>query len=596
MEDNAQNNQIMDSWEEGTGDKSSNISSALDIIEFILSTDTQEGTVDGNEINTGSTKLSTTIYRPEYTATEAGKEDSGSVNKSRQSWTPYERATETKNRNVNQEIVQGRDRGRSSSDSGVETMVSGGIPRGSSDPNDGTQIQEDPDYNEVRKMDKNTSERKMRQPENVPVEIPRSDAVPPTESNGNSDDGRSLESISTSNPRYTGIVTTATLDDEEELLMKNKKPKKYQSILQRDDKEIKKGGGRQIETATQPSILDQGLAFRESKKNQTIIKPNTNTKESAGPQGGHRGRRITSWDIRNNEGNSRAEQTTKSPNKSTQGPNNTAGPSRPAPEPWIKAQKTNGEEKEDTEESTRFTERAITLLQNLGVIQFAAKLDLYQDKRVVCVANVLNNADTASKIDFLAGLMIGVSMDHDNKLNQIQSEILSLKNDLKKMDESHRRLIENQKEQLSLITSLISNLKIMTERGGKKDQTESSGRTSMITTKAKEEKVKKVRFDPLMETQGIGKNIPDLYRPMEKTPENDAQIRSEMSRLDDESNATRLVPRRISSTMRSLIIIINNSNLSSKAKQSYINELKLCKNDEEVSELMDMFNEDISST
>nr|UZC34574.1 phosphoprotein [Respirovirus bovis] len=596
MEDNAQNNQIMDSWEEGAGDKSSNISSALDIIEFILSTDAQEGTVDGNEISTGSTKLSTTIYRPEHKATEAGKEDSGSVNKNRQSRTSYERTTETKNRNVNQEIIQGGDRGRSSPDSGTETLVLGGIPRSSSDPNNGTQIQENPDYNEIRKMDKNTSERKMRQSENVPVEIPRSDAVPSTESNGNSDDGRSLESISTSNSRHAGIVTAATLDDEEELLMKNKKPRKYQLIPQRDDKEIKKGGGRQIETTTQSSTLDQGLAFRESKKNQTTLKTDTSAGEPARPQNGHRGKRIISWDIRNNEGNSRAEQTTKNPNKSAQGPNNTTGSSRPALEPRIKTQKKNGEEKEDTEESTRFTERAITLLQNLGVIQSAAKLDLYQDKRVVCVANVLNNADTASKIDFLAGLMIGVSMDHDNKLNQIQSEILSLKNDLKKMDESHRRLIENQKEQLSLITSLISNLKIMTERGGKKDQTESSGRTSMITTKTKEEKVKKVRFDPLMETQGIGKNLPDLYRPMDKTPESDTQIKSELSRLDDESNATRLVPRRISSTMRSLIIIINNSNLSSRAKQSYINELKLCKNDEEVSELMDMFNEDVSST
>nr|WHM28299.1 W protein [Respirovirus bovis] len=242
MEDNAQNNQIMDSWEEGTGDKSSNISSALDIIEFILSTDAQEGTVGGNEISTGSTKLSTTIYRPEYKATEAGKEDSGSVNKNRQSWTPYERATETKNRNVNQEIIQGGDRRRSGPDSGIETMVPGGIPRSSSDLNNGTQIQEDPDYNEIRKMDKDTSEKKVRQSENVPVEIPRSDAVPSTESNGNSDDGRSLESLSTPNPRHTGIVTTATLDDEEELLMKNKKPRKYQLTPQRDDKEIKKGG------------------------------------------------------------------------------------------------------------------------------------------------------------------------------------------------------------------------------------------------------------------------------------------------------------------------------------------------------------------
>ena len=47
--------------------------------------------------------------------------------------------------------------------------------------------------------------------------------------------------------------------------------------------------------------------------------------------------------------------------------------------------------------------------------------------------------------------------------------------------------------------------------------------------------------------------------------------------------------------MRSLVAVINNSNLSQSTKQSYINELKHCKSDEEVSELMDMFNEDVNN-
>nr|ACA24948.1 phosphoprotein P [Swine parainfluenza virus 3] len=595
MEDNVQNNQIMDSWEEGSGDKSSDISSALDIIEFILNTDSQENTADSNEINTGATRLSTTIYQLESKTTETSKENSGPANKNRQFGASHERATETKDRNVNQKTVQGGYRRGSSPDSRTETMVTRGISRSSPDPNNGTQIQEDIDYNEVGEMDKDSTKREMRQFKDVPVKVSGSDAIPPTKQDGDGDDGRGLESISTSDSGYTSIVTAATLDDEEELLMKNNRPRKYQSTPQNSDKGIKKGSGRPKDTDKQSPILDYELNSKGSKKSQKILKASTNTGEPTRSQSGSQGKRITSWNILNSESGNRAESTNQTHQTSISGQNHTMGPSRTTSEPRTKTQKTDGKEREDTEKSTRFTERAITLLQNLGVIQSAAKLDLYQDKRVVCVANVLNNADTASKIDFLAGLMIGVSMDHDVKLNQIQNEILSLKTDLKKMDESHRRLIENQKEQLSLITSLISNLKIMTERGGKKDQPEPSGRTSMIKTKAKEERIKKVRFDPLMETQGIEKNIPDLYRSIEKTPENDTQIKSEINRLNDESNATRLVPRRISSTMRSLIIIINNSNLSSKAKQSYINELKLCKSDEEVSELMDMFNEDVSS-
>nr|BAW83495.1 phosphoprotein [Respirovirus bovis]BBM34136.1 phosphoprotein [Respirovirus bovis] len=595
MENNAKDNQIMDSWEEGSGDKSSDISSALDIIEFILSTDSQENTADSNEVNTGNKRLSTTIYQLENRTTETSKENSGSVNENRQLGASHERATETKNRNVNQETIQGGNRGRSSSDSRAEIMVTRGIPRSSPDPNNGTQIQESIDYNEVGEMDKDSAKREMRQSKDVPVKVSRSDAIPPTKQDGNGDDGRSMESISTFDPGYTNIVTAATLDDEEELLMKNTRPKRYQSTPQEDDKGIKKGGGKPEDTNKQSPILDYELNSKGSKRNQKTLKISTTTRESTRPQSGSQGKRITSWNILNSESGSRTESTSQNSQISTSGKSNTMGPGRTTLESRIKTQKTDGKEREDTEESTRFTERAITLLQNLGVIQSAAKLDLYQDKRVVCVANVLNNADTASKIDFLAGLMIGVSMDHDTKLNQIQNEILSLKTDLKKMDESHRRLIENQKEQLSLITSLISNLKIMTERGGKKDQPENSGRTPMIKTKAKEEKIKKVKFDPLMETQGIEKNIPDLYRSIEKTPENDIQIKSDINRSNDESNATRLVPKRTSNTMRSLIIIINNSNLSSRAKQSYINELKLCKSDEEVSELMDMFNEDVSS-
>nr|BBM60785.1 phosphoprotein [Respirovirus bovis] len=599
MEDNVQNNQIMDSWEERPGDKSSDISSALDIIEFILSTDPQESAVSDNENGTGVTRLSTTIHRPDPQSTKTGEENSGSTNEDRQLGTSYKYTAETKDRVVNQEAIQGRNRRGSSSDSRTETMVIRRITGGSSDPDNGTEIQENLDYNETREVDKNPTKGKVRQLENVPVKVSRSDAIPPAKSDGNSDDGGSLESISTPNPRHTSLVTTATPDDEEELISKNKRSKRHQPTTQRDNKEIKKGGEEEIwkqaDIDHQSSRLDYEPDFKGSKRNQRTLKTGTDAGEPTRIQNGSQRKRITSWNIINNKSSNREEQTVRNPQRSVHGQKQTMVSDRSAPEQQVKAQKTNGEERKDTEESTQFTERAITLLQSLGVIQSAAKLDLYQDKRVVCVANVLNNADTASKIDFLAGLMIGVSMDQDNRLNQIQNEIIDLKTDLKKMDESHRRLIENQKEQLSLITSLISNLKIMTERGGKKDQVETSGRTPMIKTKMKEEKIRKVKFDPLMETQGIEKNVPDLYRSIEKAPESDVQIKSEISRLSDESNATRLIPKRISSTMRSLIIIINNSSLSSKAKQSYINELKLCKSDEEVSELMDMFNEDISS-
>nr|WHS26631.1 W protein [Respirovirus bovis] len=255
MEDNVQNNQIMDSWEERSGDKSSDISSALDIIEFILSTDPQESAVSDNENGAGVTRLSTTIHRPDPKSTKTGEENSGSTNEDRQLGTSYKCTAETKDRVVNQEAIQGRNRRGSSSDSRTETMVIRRITRGSSDPDNGTEIQENLDYNETREVDKNPTKGKVRQLENVPVKVPRSDAIPPAKSDGNSDDGGSLESISTPNPRHTSLVTTATPDDEEELLSKNKRSKRHQLTNQRDNKEIKKGGERRRFGSTQISTI-----------------------------------------------------------------------------------------------------------------------------------------------------------------------------------------------------------------------------------------------------------------------------------------------------------------------------------------------------
>nr|AGT75219.1 phosphoprotein [Human respirovirus 3] len=601
MESDAKNYQIMDSWEEESRDKSTNISSALNIIEFILSTDPQEDLSENDTINTRTQQLSATICQPEIKPTETSKKDSGSTDKNRQSGSSHEYTTEAKDRNIDQETVQRGPGRRGSSDSRAEAVVSGGISRSITDSKNGTQNTENIDLNEIGKMDKDSIEGKMRQSADVPSEISGSDGIFTTEQSRNSDYGRSLESISTSDTRSISVVTAATPDDEEEILMRNSRMKKSSVTHQEDDKRIKKGGKgkdwfkKSKDTDNQISTSDHRTTSKGQKKISKTTTTNTDTKGQTEIQTESSETQPLSWNLTIDNNTDRAEQTSTTPPTATPRSTNTKESIRTNSESKPKTQKTNGKERKDTEESNRFTERAITLLQNLGVIQSTSKLDLYQDKRVVCVANVLNNVDTASKIDFLAGLVIGVSMDNDTKLIQIQNEMLNLKADLKKMDESHRRLIENQREQLSLITSLISNLKIMTERGGKKDQNESNERVSMIKTKLKEEKIKKTRFDPLMEAQGIDKNIPDLYRHAGNTLENDLQVKSEILSSYNESNATRLIPKKVSSTMRSLVAVINNSNLSQSTKQSYINELKHCKSDEEVSELMDMFNEDVNN-
>nr|AWD85169.1 phosphoprotein [Human respirovirus 3] len=601
MESDAKNYQIMDSWEEESRDKSTNISSALNIIEFILSTDPQEDLSENDTINTRTQQLSATICQPEIKPTETSEKDSRSTDKNRQSGSSHECTTEAKDRNIDQETVQRGPGRRGNSDSRAETVVSGGISRSITDSKNGTQNTENIDLNEIRKMDKDSIEGKMRQSADVPSEISGSDGIFTTEQSRNSDHGRSLESIGTPDTRSISVVTAATPDDEEEILMRNSRMKKSSSTHQEDDKRIKKGGKgkdwfkKSKDTDNQTSTSDHRSISKGQKKISKTTTTNTDTKGQTETQTEPSETQSPSWNLTIDNNTDRTEQTSTTPPTATPRSTSTKESIRTNSESKPKTQKTNGKERKDTEESNRFTERAITLLQNLGVIQSTSKLDLYQDKRVVCVANVLNNVDTASKIDFLAGLVIGVSMDNDTKLIQIQNEMLNLKADLKKMDESHRRLIENQREQLSLITSLISNLKIMTERGGKKDQNESNERVSMIKTKLKEEKIKKTRFDPLMEAQGIDKNIPDLYRHAGNTLENDVQVKSEILSSYNESNATRLIPKKVSSTMRSLVAVINNSNLSQSTKQSYINELKHCKSDEEVSELMDMFNEDVNN-
>lgn len=601
MESDAKNYQIMDSWEEESRDKSTNISSALNIIEFILSTDPQEDLSENDTINTRTQQLSATICQPEIKPTETSKKDSGSTDKNRQSGSSHEYTTEAKDRNIDQETVQRGPGRRGSSDSRAEAVVSGGISRSITDSKNGTQDTENIDLNEIGKMDKDSIKGKMRQSADVPSEISGSDGILTTEQSRNSDHGRSLESISTPDTRSISVVTAATPDDEEEILMRNSRMKKSSATHQEDDKRIKKGGKgkdwfkKSKDTDNQISTSDLRTTSKGQKKISKTTTINTDTKGQTEIQAEPSETQSPSWNLTIDNNTDRAEQTSTTPPTATPRSTSTKESIRTNSESKPKTQKANGKERKDTEESNRSTERAITLLQNLGVIQSTSKLDLYQDKRVVCVANVLNNVDNASKIDFLAGLVIGVSMDNDTKLIQIQNEMLNLKADLKKMDESHRRLIENQREQLSLITSLISNLKIMTERGGKKDQNESNERVSMIKTKLKEEKIKKTRFDPLMEAQGIDKNIPDLYRHAGNTLENDLQVKSEILSSYNESNATRLIPKKVSSTMRSLVAVINNSNLSQSTKQSYINELKHCKSDEEVSELMDMFNEDVNN-
>nr|WLP01868.1 D protein [Human respirovirus 3]WLP01876.1 D protein [Human respirovirus 3] len=242
MESDAKNYQIMDSWEEESRDKSTNISSALNIIEFILSTDPQEDLSENDTINTRTQQLSATICQPEIKPTETSEKDSGSTDKNRQSGSSHECTTEAKDRNIDQETVQRGPGGRGGSDSRAETVVSGGISRSITDSKNGTQNTENIDLNEIRKMDKDSIEGKMRQSADVPSEISGSNVIFTTEQSRNSDHGRSLESISTPDTRSISVITAATPDDEEEILMRNSRMKKSSSTHQEDDKRIKKGG------------------------------------------------------------------------------------------------------------------------------------------------------------------------------------------------------------------------------------------------------------------------------------------------------------------------------------------------------------------
>nr|ASA47645.1 D protein [Human respirovirus 3] len=242
MESDAKNYQIMDSWEEESRDKSTNISSALNIIEFILSTDPQEDLSENDTINTRTQQLSATICQPEIKPTETSEKDSGSTDKNRQSGSSHECTTEAKDRNIDQETVQRGSGGRGGSDSRAETVVPGGISRSITDSKNGTQNTENIDLNEIRKMDKDSIEGKMRQSADVPSEISGSNVIFTTEQSRNSDHGRSLESISTPDTRSINVITAATPDDEEEILMRNSRMKKSSSTHQGDDKRIKGKG------------------------------------------------------------------------------------------------------------------------------------------------------------------------------------------------------------------------------------------------------------------------------------------------------------------------------------------------------------------
>nr|UTM74171.1 D protein [Human respirovirus 3] len=373
MESDAKNYQIMDSWEEESRDKSTNISSALNIIEFILSTDPQEDLSENDTINTRTQQLSATICQPEIKPTETSKKDSGSTDKNRQSGSSHEYTTEAKDRNIDQETVQRGPGRRGSPDSRAEAVVSGGISRSITDSKNGTQNTENIDLNEIGKMDKDSIEGKMRQSADVPSKISGSDGILTTEQSRNSDHGRSLESISTPDTRSISVVTAATPDDEEEILMRNSRMKKSSVTHQEDDKRIKKGGKgkdwfkKSKDTDNQISTSDLRTTSKGQKKISKTTTTNTDTKGQTEIQAEPSETQPPSWNLTIDNNTDRAEQTSTTPPTATPRSTSTKESIRTNSESKPKTQKTNGKERKDTEESNRFTERAITLLQNLGV-------------------------------------------------------------------------------------------------------------------------------------------------------------------------------------------------------------------------------------
>nr|QQD78136.1 phosphoprotein [Respirovirus suis] len=550
----------------------STLTSAVGLIDIILASEPTDIRKDRKYLcepitawgRSETSKASKGTVREGNSRTE--REDHGQSEESGTSRESNKFETEVPFRETHSSDTSWRAWRRSSTDSVLENMGDESDSYGKEiNGNGGGNQRQSPEV-KVREVDPSSNPRRKDKIEGLPEEIRGGSPVPDDREGRRNNNGGGLELVSTHNPRVENNIIDPTHYLEEEVLKRNK-PRGMNAMNQWS------GGCKtgqqdcQHESTTNPTSPNQNRSqgTKKGKGKELAVKPKT------------RKSKMSSEDTRNTgniyEGLQESIREKKTDNESSQ----QIG-------------------KKGTEESTLYTEEVIKLLVSLGVIPSVAAFNQSRNICHVFAKRVLNSVNSAEMNANMCGLLLSVEKSVSDRIEENKMLINQVLSDLTTGREVQKRFTEYQKEQNSLIMSNLATLHIITDRGGKNNNLDSGERKLSIKTKGKEPIQKTQRFDPSMEFTEEIKYKPDLYREDALRQRITNPVLDESTDRVDNSNAARLIPCREKSTLRSLKLIIESSNLSKADKIAYIRSLSKCKDDKEVESVMKLFEEDIESS
>nr|ABS18753.1 phosphoprotein [Respirovirus muris] len=413
--------------------------------------------------------------------------------------------------------------------------------------------------NENREMAANPDKRREDQAEGLPEEVRRS-APLPDEGEGRADNnGRGMESGSPHSTRLTGVLVIPSPELEE-------------AVLQRNKRRSTNSGSKPFTPEAAPGIQSSSPGHNNSIRSPPETPPTT--------QGEHTNSRnapaVRIKDRRPPAG------TRPAPDRPADGHSTHPGPETDATKKGIG-------------ESISSMKEMATLLTSLGVIQSAQEFESSRDASYVFARRALKSANYAEMTFNVCGLILSAEKSFANRVEENKQLLKQIQESVESFRDIYKRFSEYQKEQNSLLMSNLSTLHIITDRGGKTDNTDPPTRSPSVFAKTKENKTKVIRFDPSMETLGDMKYKPDLLREDEFRDEICNPVYQEREIESRASNASRLLPSKEKPTIHSLKLVIESSPLSRSEKAAYIKLLSKCKTDREVKEVMDLVEEDIES-
>nr|AWI46907.1 P protein [Respirovirus suis] len=461
--------------------------------------------------------------------------------------------------------TSGRAWRRSSADSILENMGNGSDSYGNEITGNGGGNQRQSLEAKVGEMDPSSNTRRKDKTEGLPEEIRGSSPIPNDREGGRNNNGGSLEPVSTHNPRVENNIMDPTHHLEEEVLKRNK-PREMNATSQWSGgyKTDQQDGKHELITNPIFSNQNRSQGTKKEKGKESAVKPKTRKSKMS-----FEDTRSTDQIYEDSQEHTRRKKTDNEP-----------------------SQKIG---KKGTEENTSYTEEVIKLLVSLGVIPSVAAFNQSRNICHVFAKRVLNSVNSAEMTANMCGLLLSVEKSVSDRIEENKTLINQIISDLSTGREVQKRFTEYQKEQNSLIMSNLATLHIITDRGGKNNSMDTGERTPSIRTKGKEPTQRTQRFDPSMEFTEEIKYKPDLYREDTLRQRITNPVLDESTERIDNSNAARLIPCKEKSTLRSLKLIIESSNLSRADKIAYIRSLSKCKDDKEVESVMKLFEEDIES-